>query len=258
MNLQGKVIFITGAGSGIGRSTCYTCSKYGASIAAIDIAEEEVRETIRHITSSGGKAIGIKADVTKRPEVRRAVEQTVAEYSTIDVLFNNAGSSRFGKLAELDDETFDFIINLNLKGPFICSSEVLKVMIPRKKGRIINNTSYCALRGEVENGPYCAAKAGLSLMTQTLALELGQYNITAIAIAPGNMNTELMQRDFKKRAEMEHIPLEAVYKRCGDKVPIGRVGRPEEIAEVVAFLCDDRSSYINGNNILISGGLVMS
>lgn len=258
MDLSGKVILITGAGSGIGRSSSLICAGYGAAIAALDINEAAAQKTADMIAEKGGKAIALKADITKREQVAEAVKKTVEAFGTIDVLFNNAGTTKLGTLTELDDATFDFIINLNLKGCFIVTTEVLKVMIPNRKGRIINTTSYCAVRGEYANGPYCASKAGIALLTQVMALELGQYNINAVAIAPGNMDTELLQSAFEKRSKIEGISIDEMYAEAGKKVPLGRVGKPEEIAEMVAFLSSDASYYVNGSNLLVTGGYVMS
>lgn len=173
-------------------------------------------------------------------------------------MVNNAGSTRLGTMVDLEDSTYDFIINLNMKGPFIMSTEVAKVMIPRRSGRIINITSYCAVRGEFANAPYCMAKAGIKMMTQVQALELGQYGISAVAIAPGDTNTELLQDAFRKRAELEGKTIEEVYAAAGKKVPMGRVGEPEDIAELAAFMCSEKSQFVNGSHILATGEYVMA
>lgn len=257
MNLQNIVIFITGAGSGLGRSGAKICAGYGASVVVVDINGKQAQKTAADIAAAGGKAIAVQADITKREQVAAAVQTAVEAFGTIDVLYNNAGTTKLGTLTELDDATFNFIIDLNLKGTFIVTTEVLKVMIPKRKGRIINTTSYCADIGEYANGPYCAAKAGIKLLTQVEALELGKYGINAVAIAPGNMDTELLQSAFEKRSQIEGISMEEMYREAGAKVPLGRVGKPEEIGELVAFLSSEKSYYVNGSEILITGGYVM-
>ncbi len=159
--------------------------QYGATVIALDINEEAAKLTEKMIIDADGTAMAAKADITDRVQVHTVIEDVIARFKKIDVLVNNAGSTRLGTMVDLEDSTYDFIINLNMKGPFIMSTEVAKVMIPRRSGRIINITSYCAVRGEFANAPYCMAKAGIKMMTQVQALELGQYGISAVAVARG-------------------------------------------------------------------------
>ena len=256
MDLNDKVILITGAGSGIGRETSLVCAEYGATIIALDINFDQAQKTEQMIRDKGGVAYAVKADITNRDQIRTAVQKIIEDLGKIDVLVNNAGSTKLSPMIELDDSTLDFIIDLNLKGPFIVSAEVAKVMIPKKKGRIINITSYCAVREEYANAPYCMAKAAVKMMTRVQALELGKYNINTVAVAPGDTNTELLKDAFERRAKLEGCSVEEIYKRKGEKVPLGRVGEPDDIAQIVAFLSDDRSYFINGSHILATGGYV--
>ena len=258
MNLKDTVVLVTGSGSGIGRKTSLVCAEYGATVIALDINEEAAKLTEKMIIDADGTAMAAKADITDRVQVHTVIEDVIARFKKIDVLVNNAGSTRLGTMVDLEDSTYDFIINLNMKGPFIMSTEVAKVMIPRRSGRIINITSYCAVRGEFANAPYCMAKAGIKMMTQVQALELGQYGISAVAIAPGDTNTELLQDAFRKRAELEGKTIEEVYAAAGKKVPMGRVGEPEDIAELAAFMCSEKSQFVNGSHILATGGYVMA
>ena len=258
MNLQGKIVLIIGAGSGIGKRTGIICASYGATIVALDINEEAAKKTEETVTKNGGKCIAIKADITNRAQVNAVMQEVIAKFGKLDVLVNNAGSTKLGKMIDLEDSVYDFIVNLNMKGPYIMSTEAAKVMMPNRKGRIINITSYCAVRAELANAPYCMAKAGVKMMTQVQALELGEYGISTVAIAPGDINTELLQAAAKKRAEVEGKTVEEVYQVYGSRVPLGRVGEPEDIAELAAFLCDDKSYFVNGSQILCTGGAIMA
>ncbi|MDF7659008.1 SDR family NAD(P)-dependent oxidoreductase [Erwiniaceae bacterium L1_54_6] len=258
MNLLNKVMVITGAGSGIGRAASYSCAAQGATIVALDINGQAAEMTAQQVRNNGGKALAIATDITDRQQVATAIAQGVSEFGHIDILFNSAGSTRLATIDKLSDEDFDFIIDLNLKGTFIVCSEVLQQMIPRRQGRIINCASYCGVREEYANSAYCAAKSAVIMMTKVIALEMGQHNISAVALSPGNIDTELLQSALNVRAQIEGVDIASLYQRIGDKVPLGRVGNPEEIAGLVAFLSSDAAHYINGENIMMTGGFVMS
>lgn len=257
MKLNEKVIFITGAASGIGKATSLICAGYGAKIIAVDLREEAVKQTAKEICDAGGQAIGISADVTKRETIKEAIDIAVEKYGRIDCLFNNAGVVKSSVLVECSDEEYDFTMNVNAKGAFIVATEVAKVMIPKRSGRIISTSSISALREEYTNGTYCMSKAAISMMTRVLALELGEYNISAVAICPGHINTELLQNSFTQRAESEGKKVEDFYREMEGTIALGRLGEPEEVGEFVAFLCDDRSAYMDGNSILFAGGKLM-
>lgn len=196
MNLKDKVIFVTGAGNGIGKASCLVCGGYGAKIVAVDINEEAIQKTAEEIKQAGGEAIAVSADVRDRASVKKAVDAAVAAYGRIDVLYNSAGVVRPELFHEISDELFDFVMDINLKGTFIVSSEVVKVMIPQNKGRIINTSSISGSRAEVAGGVYCTSKAAVSMMTQVMALELGKYNISAVAVCPGHIDTTLLRNAF--------------------------------------------------------------
>lgn len=257
MNLQNKVIVITGAGSGIGRAASYSCAGQGATIVALDINQAQAEATAEHIRTNGGRAIALKTDIVDRGQVSLALDHVVNEFGRIDVLFNSAGSTRLATIDQLTDADFDFIVDLNFKGTFIMCSEVLRRMIPNHAGRIINCASYCGVREEYANSAYCAAKSAVIMMTKVIALEMGQHNISAVSLSPGNIDTELLQSAFNTRAAIEGVDVAALYQRAGEKVPLGRVGTPGEIGEVVAFLSSDIAHYINGENIMMTGGYVM-
>lgn len=202
MNLKDKVLFITGAARGLGGTSAKVCAGYGAKIVAVDLLEDQVKKTVEEIKAAGGEAIYAAADVRDREQVRAAVQKAVDTYGRIDGLFNAAGVDRIGSVLEMDDETYDFVMDINVKGSFICASEVGKVMKAQNSGRIINTSSIAAVREEANNAPYCMSKAAVAMLTRVLALELAP-NITSVAIQPGNIETDMLRGSFKNRGAAE-------------------------------------------------------
>lgn len=258
MRLTDKVLFITGAAGGIGKAAAKVCASYGAKIAVVDLNEDAVKETAREIREAGGEAIALRANVTDRASVKAAVDAAIKAYGKIDGLFNNAGVVKSCLLVECSDDEYDFTMNINAKGSFIVATEVAKVMIPRRSGRIVSTSSISALKEESTNGVYCMSKAAISMMTRVLALELGQYNISAVAICPGHINTGLLRGSFIQRGAAEGKSVEQFYSEMESTIALGRLAEPEEVGEFVAFLFDDRSAYIDGNSILFAGGKLMA
>ena len=258
MRLQEKVIFITGGAKGLGGATAKICAGYGAKIVIADILEDQMKETVNDIKAAGGDAIYAMVDVREREQVKAAISKALEAYGRIDCLFNAAGVDRISGFLDMTDELYDFVMDINVKGSYICSAEVARVMIPNKKGRIINTSSIAAIREEAFNGPYCMSKAAVSMMTRVLALELAPYGITTVAIQPGNIETDMLRDSFTRRGKEEGKDVSEYYREMEATIPMGYIGHPNEIAEVVAFLCDDRSAYIDGNSILIAGGKIMA
>ncbi|MGI6152869.1 MAG: SDR family NAD(P)-dependent oxidoreductase [Christensenellaceae bacterium] len=257
MRLQDKVIMITGAAGGIGKAAAKVCAGYGAKIAVVDLKEDEVQKTADEIVADGGEAVAFGCDVRKRDMVRGVVQKVVDKYGKIDGLFNNAGVVRSCLLVDADDAEYDFTMDINCKGAFIVATEVAKVMVPQKKGRIISTSSISAYKEESTNGIYCMSKAAIAMMMRVMALELGQYGITCMSIAPGHIDTGLLRGSFEQRGAAEGKPVEAFYDEMKETIPLGRLGQPSEIGEFIAFLFDDRSAYIDGQNMLIAGGKIM-
>ncbi|MGI6169992.1 MAG: SDR family NAD(P)-dependent oxidoreductase [Christensenellales bacterium] len=258
MRLQDKVLLITGAAGGIGAAAAKICAGYGAKVVAMDLKEKELQGTVEAIRAAGGEAISAVVDVTKRETVKQAIAKALDKYGKIDGLFNNAGVVKSCLLVECSDEEYDFTMDINAKGSFIVATEVAKVMIPNRSGRIISTSSISALREESTNGTYCMSKAAISMMTRVLALELGQYNISCVAICPGHINTGLLRGSFEQRGAAEGKSVESFYEEMQATIPLDRLAEPEEVGEFVAFLFDDRSAYIDGNSILFAGGKVMA
>lgn len=247
MNLTGKVALVTGASRGIGQATAIGLAKAGADIVVNFIGNEAVaQETVEAIEALGRKAIKIKADVGNADEVQAMVDEAVAAFGHIDILVNNAGITRDGLLIRMKDSDWDDVLNINLKGVYLVTKAVAKLMVKQRAGRIINMTSVSGVTGNVGQANYAAAKAGVIGFTKTCAKELASRGITVNAVAPG----------FIETAMTDVLP-EKIKEGIAATVPFGRMGQPEEIASVVTFLASDFASYITGQVLNVDGGMVM-
>ncbi|MEM2104146.1 MAG: glucose 1-dehydrogenase [Candidatus Bathyarchaeia archaeon] len=247
--LKGKVAIITGAGSGIGRATAVLFAKEGAKVAVVDCNKDSGEETVKIIRQSGGEAVFIYADVSKASDVQKMVETVVGKYGAIDILFNNAGINLALPITELPEETWDEIINTNLKGVFLCSKNVIPIMKRQGSGIIINMGSSSALVGVPYFGAYSASKGGILALTRTMALEVAPFKIRVNCICPGMVETPLSKRTWEKMRISEEKRGERAK-----SIPWGRVGEPEEIARAVLFLASEDSSYMTGSNLTVDGG----
>ena len=247
MNLTGKVALVTGASRGIGQATAIELAKAGADIVVNFIGNETVaQETVEAIEALGRKVIKIKADVGNAEEVQAMVDEAVATFGHIDILVNNAGITRDGLFIRMKDSDWDDVLNINLKGVYLVSKAVAKIMVKQRSGRIINMTSVSGVTGNVGQANYAAAKAGVIGFTKTCAKELAARGITVNAVAPG----------FIETAMTDVLP-EKIKEGIAATVPFGRMGQPEEIASVVTFLASDFASYITGQVLNVDGGMVM-
>jgi NAD(P)-dependent dehydrogenase (short-subunit alcohol dehydrogenase family) len=249
-NLKGKVALVTGASSGIGRATAQALATNGARVAINFHRNHTGAEAVRaEIVSSGGSAIVLQADVTRASDVQSLVEQTIAEFGPIDILVNNAGSlvERL-KILELTEERWDEVIDLNLKSAFLCSKAVAASMIECKTGAIINVSSIAGRTGGALGAiHYSAAKGGLITFTKGLAKELGPFGVRVNAVSPGVIDTPYHER-FSSTEMMQTYTAQ---------IPLGRVGTPAEVGNVICFLASDAASYLAGETIEINGGMFM-
>ena len=247
MNLTGKVALVTGASRGIGQATAIDLAKAGADIVVNFIGNEAVaQETVEAIEALGRKAIKIKADVGNADDVQAMVDEAIAAFGHIDILVNNAGITRDGLLIRMKDSDWDDVLNINLKGVYLVTKAVAKLMVKQRAGRIINMTSVSGVTGNVGQANYAAAKAGVIGFTKTCAKELAARGITVNAVAPG----------FIETAMTDVLP-EKIKEGIAATVPLGRMGQPEEIAGVVTFLASDFARYITGQVLNVDGGMVM-
>ena len=242
-----RVVVVTGAARGIGAGTAKRFAEEGASVAVLDLAEDAAVATAEGLGAT--RAIGVGCDVSKADSVDAAVERVVAELGKIDVLVNNAGVTRDNLLFKMTDTDWDVVMNVHLRGAFLMSRAAQKHMIDAKFGRIVNLSSVSAL-GNRGQANYSTAKAGLQGFTKTLAIELGKFGVTANAIAPGFIQTEMT----KATAERMKISFEDLLAGAAQAIPVARVGQPEDIAHTAAFLCSEGAGFVSGQVIYVAGG----
>ncbi len=247
-DLKNKVVVITGARRGMGKADALLFAQKGAKVVVSDISQEDCQKVVDEIEKKGGQAIAVKCDVSKKEEVDNLFKKTIEKFGRVDVLVNNAGICEFKPFIDLTEEEWDRTLDINLKGYFLCAQAAAKEMAKQKSGVIVNIASVAM--GQVGVGflnivHYCASKGGIAAMTEALALELAPYNIRVNAIAPGMIETPMLDAIKQDPKSMEGILA---------RVPLGRMGKPEEIADLVVFLASDKSSYITGSVIVIDGG----
>jgi 3-oxoacyl-[acyl-carrier protein] reductase len=243
MRLAGKVSIITGAGRGIGRATATKFGREGARVIVCDLDQRSVNETVAAVRADGGAAEGFVVDVTSPASIRAMVDGVMRQFGRVDVLVNNAGIVQDAQLVKMTEDQFDRVIDVNLKGTYNCAKAVAEIMVDQKSGVILNASSVVGIYGNFGQTNYAASKFGVIGMVKTWARELGRKGVRANAVCPGFVETTILST----------IP-ERVLQGLKDRVPLGRLAKPEEIANTYAFLASDEASYINGAVIEVSGG----
>jgi 3-oxoacyl-[acyl-carrier protein] reductase len=244
-----KIAIVTGAARGIGAATAIRLASDGMAVAVLDLNEADCAKTVKEIENAGGRALAVAADISKTDEVNAAVEQVVAELGEPTVLVNNAGITRDALLFKMTDEDWDTVINVNLRGAFLMTRAVQKYMTEQKWGRIVNLSSSSGL-GNRGQANYSATKAGLEGFTKTLAKELGKFGITANAVAPHFIATD-MTAAMADKLKMSFEDLVETYKK---QIPVGRVGQPADVAHAISFLVSEGASFVSGQVIYVAGG----
>ncbi len=245
MKLKDKVAIVTGAGRGIGLAIARRFAEEGAKVALGDIDRKAVEENARQIAREGGHALGVRVDVARKAELERFVERTIRTFGPVDILVNNAAyQPRQSSFFEIPEAEWDRIIDVNLKGPFLLSQLVARQMVGRG-GVIINLASVNSVVAHPDLVPYAASKGGISMLTKGMAVALAPYGIRVVAIGPGTIQTAATA-DLLKDPE--------ALARVLSRTPLGRIGRPEEIAAVAAFLASDEAGYMTGTTVYVDGG----
>jgi len=247
--LEGNVAFITGAGRGIGAATALRMAEEGARVALADVDTKGCQQVAAEIERLGGESLMVPCNVTDSAMVQEAIDKTAERFGRLDILVNNAGVLRDNLLFKMSEEEWDTVINVHLKGAFLCSRAAQKYMVQQKYGRIVSLSSTSALgnRGQVN---YSAVKAGLQGFTRTLAIELGPFGITVNAVAPGFIDTEMTRATSRRMGfDPDQRIAEAVK-----MIPVRRVGQPRDVANVICFLCSDEAGFVSGQIIYVAGG----
>lgn len=257
-NLQNKVAMVTGGGMGIGKGIVKELASRGARVIVADIKEDLAKQTASEVVSDGGEAVAVFADVTSKESTAAMAQFAVDTYGHIDILVNNAGADKKGSVWEYDEKDWDFLMNLNLKGVFLSTQAVVKHMMIRRQGRIINMSSMAGKSGEAFTAPYCTTKFGVIGFTQSIALELGDHNITVNAVCPGAVETDLFKRGVTGSAKENNRTYEEELQEKFIKLtPLGRMTTIEDVAKSVAFFASDDAQFITGTSLNVSGGREM-
>ncbi|MBM7693769.1 3-oxoacyl-[acyl-carrier protein] reductase [Peribacillus deserti] len=246
---QGRTAFVTGGSRGIGKAIVQLLAEEGANTAFIDLNEEALSKATSELTEKGYNIYSKVADVTDSEQVENAVKEVYETFGSVDILVNNAGVIRDNLFFKMTDSDWQTVMDVHLKGSFNAARAVQKYMVENKYGRIINISSTSAL-GNRGQANYAAAKAGLQGFTKTLAIELGKFGITANSVAPGFIETEMTM----ETAARIGISFEDLIRASVSQIPVNRSGKPEDIANAVAFFADERSSFVNGQVLYVAGG----
>ena len=257
LDFTGKKAFVTGAASGMGKACAVTFAKAGADVALADLNVEAAQKTAEEISSMGVKAVAYRLDVSDEEQVEQIGNTAWEEFNGFDAVIHAAGIVKIGELRELPVSAFDKIIGVNLRGTYLINNKFSKFMLEKREGSIVNFSSIAGKIGEATNVPYSASKGGVSLLTQSLALEMAPFNVRVNAVAPGKILTELSLGAAKTSAEQLGCTVEEFIHGVEETIPMGRYGTPEDVADVVLFLASDMARYITGQTITVAGGFTL-
>jgi NAD(P)-dependent dehydrogenase (short-subunit alcohol dehydrogenase family) len=246
-NFKGKVAFVTGAASGIGRATAIAFALEGASVVVADISEQGSHETTDFIKEAGERALPVKCDVSQTEDVKSCLEQAIETFGRLDFTFNNAGvEQKMALTAELAVEEWDRVVDTDLRGVFLCLKHEIPLMLKQGGGAIVNTSSGAGVKGFKAEAAYVAAKHGVVGLTKAAALDYAQSNIRINAVAPGMIDTPMIQRFSGGTPEGRQAMI--------SQEPVGSMGQPEEIASAVLWLCSDAASFVTGHTMVVDGG----
>ena len=247
--LEGSVAFVTGAGRGIGAATALRMGEEGARVALADLDTEGCQQVAAELSKIGSEGLVLSCNVADSAMVRDAVDKTASHFGRLDILVNNAGVLRDNLLFKMSEDDWDTVMNVHLKGAFLCSRAAQKYMVEQKYGRIVSLSSTSAL-GNRGQANYSSAKAGLQGFTRSLAIELGQFGITVNAVAPGFIDTEMT----RSTARRQGLNPDDVIAQASKTIPVRRVGQPRDVANVICFLASEEAGFVSGQIIYVAGG----
>jgi NAD(P)-dependent dehydrogenase (short-subunit alcohol dehydrogenase family) len=246
-SFAGKVAFVTGAANGIGRAAALAFAREGAGVVVADVSEQGNRETARMVEEAGGRALAVRCDVSRAEDVKAALDKAVEAFGRLDCAFNNAGVEQpITATADLTEEEWDRIVSINLRGVFLCMKHEIPLMLRQGGGAIVNTSSGAGVKGFAGQAAYCAAKYGIVGLSKAAALDYAKSNIRINAVCPGIIETPMMDRFSGGTPEGRA--------RVIAQEPIGRMGKPEEIAAAVIWLCSDAAAFVVGHAMVIDGG----
>lgn len=247
MRFEGKIVLVTGAGRGIGRAIALGFAKEGADIAAADINKLDTDRTCAEIESLGRKALSMQMDVTNPANVSEAINKILDKFTKVDILINNAGITKDNLLLRMSEAEWEAVLKVNLSGSFNCIKAVSRPMLKARSGKIVSIASIIGIIGNAGQANYSASKAGIIALTKTAAKELASRNINVNAVAPGFIETEMTAK----------LP-EEIRNKMKEAIPLGRFGKPSDVAAVCMFLASEDANYITGQTIVVDGGMVMA
>lgn len=246
MRFDGQTAIVTGAGRGMGRAIALELAAEGANVVVAEVDEATAKEVVDEIGHAGGHAHAINLDISNVKEVQRLFKETVAEFGTVDILINNAGIGIAKPLVDYTEADWDRQLGVNLKGMFFATQEAARIMIPKRKGKIVNFASTAAfVSSSTPETAYDISKGGVRQLTVSVAAELAPYNINVNAVAPGTIMTDLTLRVLDTEEKMA---------RASAKIPLGRLGKPEDMVGPVLFLCSEAAGYVTGHVLVVDGG----
>jgi NAD(P)-dependent dehydrogenase (short-subunit alcohol dehydrogenase family) len=257
MEIEGHVAFVTGGGRGIGRATALELARLGADVVIAELDSANAERTAKEVKALGRRALALPVDVTKLADLHTLVERARAQYGRIDVLVNNAGIYRAAATLDVTEEHWDAVLTINARAVFFASQAVLPVMIAQKRGCIVSVSSMAGKIGSRTNLPYNASKAAVISITKSLALAHAADGIRVNCVCPGFVETDMWEKVSREQGALLGLSADEFTRQRAAQVPVGRMERPEDVAQVIGFLASPRAAYMTGQALSVDGGLVM-